>query len=125
MKAAGLRNALIFLLGGLISWALLVWLPHKELSALKIYLGRTENLPPITEKLYHLNEWIFGHRYSILFLFLFSAGGYYFFWSWADAKKSRRMIIHNILILVLLLLVYGLLIFSMLGIRVALRGITG
>ena len=97
MKAAGLRNALLFFVGGLIAWGLLIWLPHRELGRLSGYLGRPENLPPISQNVYSIH--------------------------WAARGPRGRMLFHNIALLVVLLVLYGFLIYNVVGVRVAMRGI--
>ena len=125
MKPAGLRNALLFFVGGLITWGLLIWLPHRELGHISGYLGRPENLPTVSRGVYGIQQAIYSARWYILVLFPFVCIAYYFFYNWASTKDGRRMLIHNIALFVLILAVYGLLIYTMVGVRVALRGIGG
>ncbi len=125
MKAAGLRNALLLFVGGLIAWGLLVWLPHRELGRISGYLGRPENLPPVSRNAFAIHEAVYPARWGILSLFCLLCFGYYFFYRWAAAKPRPRLLLHNLLLFIFLLGLYGFLIYNVVGLRVALRGITG
>jgi type II secretory pathway component PulF len=125
MKPAALLNAILFLVGGLITWALIVWLPHRELERVSGYLGRPENLPPLSKRVYEMQQAIFSARWLILIFFAVACVAYYFFYNWASAKRRYRMLLHNIIIFLIFIALYGLLIYNMVGVRVALRGIVG
>ena len=125
MKAVGLRNALFVFAGGLITWGLLVWLPHRELLRLSDYLGRPDNLPPVTRNVYGLQHGIYSYRYGILAIFIIACFGYYHFYNWVSEKRKPRMLIHNLTLFAAFLGLYGLLIYTIVGLRVATRGITG
>ena len=125
MKLAALLNALLFFIGGLVTWVLLVWLPHRELERVTGYLGRPENLPPLSRKVYDMQQAIFSARWFILAFFAIACVAYYYFYRWAAAKRKYRMLLHNIVIFLIFIALYGLLIYNIVGVRVALRGITG
>jgi type II secretory pathway component PulF len=125
MKQAGLRNALLFFTGGLITWGLLVWLPHRELHSLTNFLGRPENLPPLSKRVYEMHQSIYAARWYFIVFFPIVCIAYYFFYNWASALRRPRMLIHNIFLFLVVAVLYGLLIYNMVGIRVALRGISG
>ena len=125
MKLAGLRNALLFFVGGLITWGLLIWLPRRELGRLSGYLGRPENLPPTSRTVFGIHEAIYPNRWLILALFVILSIGYYYFYIWAAKGPRWRMLLHNIALFIILAMLYGFLIYNVVGIRVALRGIAG
>jgi hypothetical protein len=125
MKPAGIRNALMLFIGGLIAWGLLIWLPHRELGRLSGALGRPENLPPVSRKVYMLDLAISQHRYLILVLFIVACVAYYFFYTWAAAEPKGRMVLHNVVVGGVLVIIYAFMIYSIVALRVAIGGLSG
>jgi hypothetical protein len=123
MKVAGIRNAILLFFGGLIAWGLIVWLPHRELLHLVESLGRPENLPPLTNKIYSLNMTIYSLRYLFLILYALGCVGYYFFYLWARKGTDGRMILHNVVVAAFIIAVYAFLIYNVFGVRAAMKGV--
>ncbi len=125
MKVSGIRNALLLFFGGLVAWGLIVWLPHREFVQLTESLGRPENLPPLTHKVFLLNKEIYSMRYVELVLYAAACTGYYFFYLWAKKGTDSRMVLHNVVVVAVIIAMYALLIYSVFGMRAAMRGVAG
>lgn len=124
MKVTGIRNALLFFTAGLVAWVLTVWLPHRGLHRLSGLLGRPENLPPVTRKIYDIDMALYSHRYILLIILVLLSIGYYFFYNWAARKRESRMLLHNVAVVGMAVVVYGFLLYCVAGLRIAIGGLT-
>ena len=63
-------------------------------------------------------------RLIILAAFIVACVGYYRFYIWAAEKRKPRMLIHNLVLFLIFVGLYGLLIYNIVGLRVAVKGIS-